>query len=350
MQFLIYITSIKYFDKIFGNPNAHRAIFVSDDNKLYGCGQNNAHQMGWNDDQIESYKSDPDTDDDNSKYNNYEPALIPHPCPGQIIKDIQGASRYTIALCENDNEQSLIIITNWCRIYHVAADILQLLVLFCKQSVIYSTTNEAGSGHPKNAELANKYGWNEIKAFENINITKIAVGDDKTLFLDDTGNVWYCGQTNSENYDEMNEDYEDKGLVYIPRMIEHFKKNKIKIIDIDCSAYCNLALSEEGKVYSWGNIALGIGDADVKIPRLIESLNEFVVNGIKCGDGHCVIKTRCGKYFTCGKNNYGECFGSLPDGLYIPFRVDVIIAEKYGIKSIIDIVPGYYDTIVLAVS
>ena len=49
---------------------------------------------------------------------------------------------------------------------------MQLLLVFCKYSTVYSTTNQIGSGHPKDAKLENEYGWNVIKALENLNITK----------------------------------------------------------------------------------------------------------------------------------------------------------------------------------
>ena len=72
----------------------------------------------------------------------------------------------SLALCSTDNEQLILIITNWCRYYHVAEDIMQLLMLFCKYTSVYSTKNGLGflgSRQSENPlELVKECGWNMI--------------------------------------------------------------------------------------------------------------------------------------------------------------------------------------------
>ena len=108
--------------------------------------------------------------------------------------DVKSTYQYTIAICCTDNEQLLLIITNWCRLYHVPGDIIKIITSFCKKSVVYSTTSKLGTGHPKNAELKNKYGWNEIKGLKNCNIIQLAANISYSLFLEDNGVLWYCGE------------------------------------------------------------------------------------------------------------------------------------------------------------
>ena len=298
--------------------------------------------MAWNAEQVKLPK---EQEWQRATFNNYVPTLIPHPNKLENIIDIQLAYEYTLILCSSNTDQLLMIIKNWCRSHPetVPDDIIKLLLLFCKYSAVYSTRNEFGSGHSKITGLSNEYGWNEIDALKEVNVIKIATGCDFSLFLTDDGNVWFCGAMKLfEGFDK----------VAIPRQAEYFMKNGIKIVDIECGNYHAMVLDENGRVYSWGeNYAgqCGIGkkeSGNVTAPTLIETLKEYVVDRINCGAYHSVIKTINDEYYIFGKNKYGESFGSERE-VFMPLRLDCELKEKYGMKSIIDIVPGYNDTFVI---
>ena len=307
-------------------------FFISDEGKLYGCGLNQQNQMGWNKDEIEAFESN-----GTKASNKYIPELIPDL---ENVIDVQSTGKYTIALCASNNEQLMMIITNWCRLHQAPDDIAALLLSFCKKSIVYSTTNKLGSGHPVNAEVKNKYGWNEIEELKDHNIIQIAANNSpNTLFLENNGTLWYCGQ--------MNNDISSK--TFIPKRFEYFIEHGIKIKQVKMSDYHILALDTEGQVYSWGSnlgnqCGLGHEVRSTDTPTLIQSLKEYVIVDMKCGHGHSVVITECDKYFMFGTNQYGECLVGNKHETEYPVRVDNVLKEKYNIKSIIDIALGYCNT------
>ena len=143
------ITPIKYFEenqirisKVFTGFGAHRVIFLSNNNKLYGAGQNSKYQMGWNQNQIQKYQEFYEDGSKNNlnrdSFNNYVPSLIPHPNQHENVIDIGLAKSYTVALCSSNTGKLLMIIQNWIRMYCKSTpdDIIQLLILFSKYSSV----------------------------------------------------------------------------------------------------------------------------------------------------------------------------------------------------------------------
>jgi len=270
-------TAIEYFeknnikiDKIYNHILGERVFYLSNDNILYGSGSNMYHEMGWNQNQIKIYEED--SYDDSTEFNNYEPTECAHPDLGQNIIDIQCSRLHSVALCSMDNKQSLDIIKNWSREYSVPSDIIIIMVSFCKSFAVYSTTKRNGSGHPYDAILQNKYGWNKIIALENENIIQIAICNRYSLFLSNDGNVWICGVLT--DFDEVGQDLD------IPQRIKYFMENKIKIIDIHCGQSHAMAMDDNGNIYSWGDNNEGQCGIDndcecVTKPTLIESLKKI---------------------------------------------------------------------------
>ncbi len=80
-------------------------------------------------------------------------------------------------------------------------------------------------------------------------------------------------------------------------------------------------------------------------PKLIESIEEYVVNCIDCGYGHSHIGTECGKHYMFGSNDDGECCTLTEERhIILPYRVDEIIKIQCKAKEIIQIIPGFYNT------
>ena len=221
---------------------------------------------------------------------------------------------------------------------------------FCKKSGVYSTSNKLGSGHPKNATLQNKHGWNEIEEFKQHNIIKLAVTSLYSLFLEENGDVWCCGEIDKSSI------YSDLTGIqqYIPKRIEYFTENGIKIKDIESGEAHSLALDTDGRVYAWGqnerNECGLISDRPlITTPTLIEELKEYVIESIICGTRHSVVITKCNKCFMFGDDWYGECMKNQIDGYSGNpiWRIDDMLKEKYDIKNIIEISLGYCNTKIL---
>ena len=129
-------TEITYFKtnninviKICINPNAATTFFITDTNKLYGCG------VGI-DDILEGR----------------EPVCIPDLEANDIIDIIPGYS-YHIALCQDFSQNVIIIINHWARLHKLHQDIINLLIAYCKSTTVYATTKKLGPGHAEDIEF-----------------------------------------------------------------------------------------------------------------------------------------------------------------------------------------------------
>ncbi|KAA8492278.1 Ultraviolet-B receptor UVR8 [Porphyridium purpureum] len=83
-----------------------------------------------------------------------------------------------------------------------------------------------------------------------------------------------------------------------------------KVVRIVCGYHSNLALTESGRLYSWGWGAhgqLGLGDTEsYMVPTEITYRFPSRVVSIACGDRHSFAITRNGEVFGWGSNEYGQ--------------------------------------------
>ena len=171
-------------------------------------------------------------------------------------------------------------------------------------------------------------------------MVKIAVSIEGSFYLDNTGNVWVCGG----EYLGTGTDYDD---VYEPIRLKYFMDNGIKIKDIQCGCYHNLALSVDGNIYGWGENYDGQCGFDtdghsVKEPTKVEFFDKYVVESIKAGWAHNWIRTQCGADYMFG---YDECIEFEDNSTRKkPHRIDEIINTQCKVDCIIDIAIGCYNT------
>ncbi|XP_030837223.1 probable E3 ubiquitin-protein ligase HERC3 [Strongylocentrotus purpuratus] len=126
------------------------------------------------------------------------------------------------------------------------------------------------------------------------------------------GRVYTCDPTGvrkQENYVEM-----------IFPTSEEEAGSGVDIVSVCCGRHHFLALSADGRVYSWGRNDVGqLGirkkkkrhhnrsqtTQDLK-PRLIEELSNYDVIQIACGDDHSLALTRDRRLFSWGSNSHGQ--------------------------------------------
>lgn len=378
--------------------------------KVYGHGRNDSYQLGLG---------------HNKNIN--KPTLIKHLSTANIV-DIQSAASYSVALSSIDKSIKTIInywlISNHIDTRQVPKHTIDEIIRYGSHNQVYATQHSffGGDGHgPKTTNDGDKFliklGMNNVSSGEeqkekekereteddvkkteqelekekfqrntwkkldcfglNHKIIKIATGSEHTLFLEDNGNVWCCGDNafgqlgiGFDDEDEDNgtgditpvsnasKDGNDNACIYRPQIIEWFVTNNINIIDIECGLYHNLAIDIEGRIYSWGHAKrgqCGNGEDDIEIeyvdiPQLIEWFPIYNLKGIniKCGNYHSLVKTSNNKYWLFGSNQCNQCLTF--DGkskIIMPNCVNKIIQEKTGKKYIKDLYLGCNNTKVI---
>ena len=146
-------------NKICVNPSADSSFFITSDDKLYGCGRNQNHQL---------------SSSDSAEI--HTPILV---SGLENIIDVKSASSYNLALCSDNNSNLNVIITSWCRIYGTPEDVRNMIMMFCKSTKVYLTTG------PQR--------WNEVKSLSDKNIIKISVGRFHSVCLSQSGEVYVAG-------------------------------------------------------------------------------------------------------------------------------------------------------------
>lgn len=152
-------------------------------------------------------------------------------------------------------------------------------------------------------EIVKKEGHLEfVKELVGEKIVKLALGHDHILALTNHGQVYSWGCGSSGQLGLGNDEYQKT-----PRLINVLKK--LKIADIFAGNGISFCLSQEGKVYAFGdntNGELGLGDTEnVFTPKLITSLQHEKIISIACHSWHTLFLGEKGKVFSSGKNEFG---------------------------------------------
>jgi len=166
-------------------------------------------------------------------------------------------------------------------------------------------------------------------------ISAIAGSELFSLFLTNNGKVYSCGRGVSGRLGLNN------GTTYnVPQLISTNISSLI-ISAIDNSGLHSLALTNNGKVYSWGHQnsgSLGLGDYSNRgVPTLISTnIGTLTISKIKCGYYHSAFLTNDGKVYSCGSNGSGQ----LGLGDTINRNVPTLISTNIGSLTISDITCG----------
>lgn len=104
---------------------------------------------------------------------------------------------------------------------------------------------------------------------------------------------------------------------FLPQPLQ-FLPIHAKVRDISCGLGHALFLEQNGRVYSWGNGGngrLGHGDSQDRAEAcLLDSLFDEDIVRVQCGASHSLALTRQGRVYTWGKNSQGQCgLGNMED-------------------------------------
>ena len=133
-------------------------------------------------------------------------------------------------------------------------------------------------------------------------IEQIACGENYTVVITQDGEVYSCG---NNDYGQLGHEKGRKRLQLIPGLDAFvFKK-------IACGARHTLAVNEWGQLFSWGSNAegqLGLNSKNLiePVPRMVKTLGTSIVVQVACGMSHVLALTNDGKLYSWGSNSEGQ--------------------------------------------
>nr|XP_012152188.1 PREDICTED: E3 ubiquitin-protein ligase HERC2 [Megachile rotundata] len=131
-------------------------------------------------------------------------------------------------------------------------------------------------------------------------------GGSKTLFVvSQEGKLYACGEGTNGRLG-----LGDDGNACEPKPIPFLSQYVIKKVAVHSGGKHALALTQDGRVFSWGegeDGKLGHGNcSSLDKPRLIESLKSKRIRDVACGSGHSAAITSSGELYTWGLGEYGR--------------------------------------------
>ncbi|XP_043274810.1 E3 ubiquitin-protein ligase HERC2 isoform X2 [Venturia canescens] len=182
------------------------------------------------------------------------------------------------------------------------------------------TTQRAGDAHQSSAIYV--WGLNDKDQLGGLKGSKIKLpvysevlsklkpvhiaGGSKTLFIvTQEGKLYACGEGTNGRLG-----LGDNNNVYEPKPIPFLSQYVIKKVAVHSGGTHALALTQDSKVFSWGegeDGKLGHGNSlSLDKPRLIEALKSKRIRDIACGSGHSAAIASNGELYTWGLGEYGR--------------------------------------------
>ena len=342
-------------NKICISKRSNQLYFICDKHKAYSLGIDEYHRFIW-----------PWQD---------EPNIVNEL---KNVIDIQLCDAYSVAICKGNDNNISCIIDSWTRCYfkYYPSDIKKLMIK-CHgvNNKLYSFGNARYGAIAQGVRFGRydkpKYikEWTEIEKFgDNYdhNIIKVSVSSLHTLFLEDNGVLWCCGfnqrhlydDTSQDSWQKIEHDVRNASDVSLPIPIRYFMKNQIKIVDVKCGTWHNLAIDDNHNVYSWGSstrgqcgdrVSVGVWEGDNKRyyhPELIPFFKDVKIDKIDCGHIHSYCRTlKDGKHYLFGHNANNECITyDNRKHVTIPHCIDDIVKERTNGMRILRVFLGYNNT------
>ncbi|KAM3831580.1 putative E3 ubiquitin-protein ligase HERC6 isoform 1-T1 [Vipera latastei] len=137
-------------------------------------------------------------------------------------------------------------------------------------------------------------------------VVQVACGERHTLLLLADGSLASCGDNAQGQLGKTLS--AGRRRCYLPEPIQALKAQMITYIS--CGKEHSLAISNQGRVFSWGaggfgQLGTGILE-DSLIPKEIDSLSMYNVIQVACGHYHSIALTKDGRVFSWGQNIHGQ--------------------------------------------
>ncbi|KAJ2946601.1 hypothetical protein O0L34_g12657 [Tuta absoluta] len=180
------------------------------------------------------------------------------------------------------------------------------------------TNGRLGLGHSNNVSTprANPY-------LSHVLVRRVAVhsGGKHALALTADGKVYSWGEGEDGKLGQGN-----RITLEIPRLIEALSGERV--VGIACGSAHSACVTARGHLYTWGMGEygrLGHGDDNTQLmPRMVEALAPFRVIQVACGsrDAQTLALTACGKVFSWGDGDFGKLGRGGSDGCAVPMNIE----------------------------
>lgn len=175
--------------------------------------------------------------------------------------------------------------------------------------------------------------WTEYGSWINLRrneaIMPVAAADDSTAFVTRDGTLMFW-----------------KGWRYRrPELTQLLRGTRIR--NIGSGIDFNVAVSNEGDVYTWGSCALlgnkgqlGRGDGEAlrayNIPLQVQALAQHKILSVATGYHHCIAVAETGDVFSWGNDPHGQCGHGTRSDIAAADRIELIprrIADLVGVRA-----------------
>ncbi|CAH0722311.1 unnamed protein product, partial [Brenthis ino] len=180
------------------------------------------------------------------------------------------------------------------------------------------TNGRLGLGHSNNVSTprANPY-------LSHVLVRRVAVhsGGKHALALTADGKVYSWGEGEDGKLGHGN-----RITLEAPRLIESLSGERV--VDIACGSAHSACVTARGHLYTWGlgeYGRLGHGDDITQLlPKMVEALAGFRVIQVACGsrDAQTLALTACGKVFSWGDGDFGKLGRGGSDGCAVPMNIE----------------------------
>eukprot|EP00164_Ancoracysta_twista_P005721 GFYU01007863.1.p1 GENE.GFYU01007863.1~~GFYU01007863.1.p1 ORF type:complete len:1142 (-),score=294.28 GFYU01007863.1:135-3560(-) len=170
----------------------------------------------------------------------------------------------------------------------------------------------------------------KVRLEKPLMIASLVCGFEHTLALTVDGRVYSWG---SNQKHQLGHDAATATNATTPTLIHSLSSRQIVVKAVSAGAYHNAVLDEGGAVYTWGvaqDGRLGHGDGNDEVyPRKVERLANIVVQSVHCGAASCMAITEDGIVYTWGSGNYGALgHGNPLEDVSVPRVVEALQGVK----------------------
>ena len=140
-----------------------------------------------------------------------------------------------------------------------------------------------------------------LGAASEVNVSRVAMGDEKLLLLDSEGQLlqWLVAHAS-------------------PLLVKGMPAG-VRVVGIGCGSEHSVACTEDGRIFSWGvneEGQLGVGDDDERdVPCLVPLPEGETARDVSCAGESTFVLTASGRALSCGSDQFRQLGRPAPQGV-----------------------------------